>query len=41
VSGCAIRAAWKQDQVAALNPAALAFGTTADFVAATVAIRPA
>jgi hypothetical protein len=40
-SGCAIRAAWKQDEVAALDPASFGLGVTADWVAATVAIRPA
>lgn len=39
-SGCAIRVAWKEDQVAALDPAAFALGVTADWVAATIAIKP-
>jgi hypothetical protein len=39
-NGCAIRAAWKEDEVAALDPAAFALGVTADWVAATAAVRP-
>lgn len=39
-SGCAIRAAWKQDEVAALDPGSFALGVSADWVAATVAVRP-
>lgn len=39
-NGCAIRAAWKQDEAGALDPAAFALSVSADWVAATVAVRP-